>query len=864
MRIFFNKPIRILIIALLSTLILIGVTSTVVSLFYEQAVVRYLKKYLDDHLVTQISMDDIRFRVLKGFPNAMVEISNVVLLSGDHFAARDFPAAYADTLLKARRVSFQFDLIKLFHKDYQLRKIEINDGIANLLFDSKGRHNLHIWKTGDSSGVSQYSVNLQSIVASGIRLRWVDVRSNLYMTALSHTISFKGTYIDHVLSGEAHGNFSAASLDVKGTRWMNRANFLVQLKMVYAGEHFRIREGKVRYNKADITVQGEYAGGRANSIDLSLGVAKFGLGEFVSLFPWPSDSLINQYRFTGHGSMKARLKGSFSHADQMQISSTFNLADCSARNLRTRTNVTGINVEGMVSGTNAANFSLSLHRFSAQLGRGKVSGDLEIRNLHDLLFKTKINADLDLATLQGFLDMDTVESLRGKIQTTFDAEGKLSLLRPDSAVRAIEFLKDGSFNFHDVGIKLKNSTLSIQHITGLASVKNAVVLDSLYVTFNDNKLLLNGTVQNLGGYLLGKGILFSDLTVSTDNYSINYLLQNEPGSGTGQKKQYVALFPKRMNLKARVHAGGFDAAKFRATNLSLTVALVGDSMYIPDYSLNFHDGFMSGNALISQNDKHLVSITCNAASKQINIQQLFTAFNNFAQNFIVDKNLRGKLNGTVHFFAQWDSTLHFIPRSLLAKGELEIADGELVGFDPMLKLSKYINVEELRLIRFKTLSNTIFIQNRLVTIPEMDIHSTAFNISAEGTQTFDNLFEYRINVLLSEVLFNKARKKKKEMEEFLIEDDKNNRTTIPLIIAGTPDNFDVKFDRKRAFGLNHHKTENNIPRKADLPDAGNFRIEWDDSRKPPAEVTQPPAKQDGNDFKIEWDENSKPENNDLN
>ena len=33
------------------------------------------------------------------------------------------------------------------------------------------------------------------------------------------------------------------------------------------------------------------------------------------------------------------------------------------------------------------------------------------------------------------------------------------------------------------------------------------------------------------------------------------------------------------------------------------------------------------------------------------------------------------------------------------------------------------------------------------------------------------VFEYRLNVLLSEVLFNKARKKKKEMDEFLVEED---------------------------------------------------------------------------------------------
>ncbi len=34
-------------------------------------------------------------------------------------------------------------------------------------------------------------------------------------------------------------------------------------------------------------------------------------------------------------------------------------------------------------------------------------------------------------------------------------------------------------------------------------------------------------------------------------------------------------------MNARLHTAGFDAAQFHATDLSLKVSLVGDSMYIP-------------------------------------------------------------------------------------------------------------------------------------------------------------------------------------------------------------------------------------------------------------------------------------------
>jgi hypothetical protein len=99
----------------------------------------------------------------------------------------------------------------------------------------------------------------------------------------------------------------------------------------------------------------------------------------------------------------------------------------------------------------------------------------------------------------------------------------------------------------------------------------------------------------------------------------------------------------------------------------------------------------------------------------------------------------------------------------------------------------------------------------------------------------------------------------------MVEDDPKSQTTIPLIIAGTPNDFYVKFDRKRAFSLTKRNGEKTPVPKSDLPGAGNFKIEWEETSKEPATVKKSGEiqnKQD--DFKIEWDEESKQDNNDLN
>ena len=194
-----------------------------------------------------------------------------------------------------------------------------------------------------------------------------------------------------------------------------------------------------------------------------------------------------------------------------------------------------------------------------------------------------------------------------------------------------------------------------------------------------------------------------------------------------------------------------------------------------------------------------------------------------------------------------------MPASMKAQADISISNGELIQFDPMLRLSKYIDVDELRHIRFKTLENVIHIDDRKVIIPEMAIHSTAFNIAVSGTHHFDNQFDYRMKVLLSEVLFNKARKKRNEIDEFIMEENEKDKTTIPLIISGTPDNYEVKFDRKKAFDLTRNNLKENNNDKSDTTGNRNFIIEWENQS--PGKYNKPSDQQDsGTEFKVEWDD----------
>lgn len=849
----FSKTFRIFAISLLATITLIVVTSALLSLYYEQTVIRYLKKYLDEHLLTELSMKDIRFSVLKGFPNASVEISNVVILSGEDFHRYDFPGNFSDTLLRARTISFQFDLLKLIRRQYELKKIEVSQGRLNILFDRNNHHNLNIWKTGESMGRQDYAINLRAVLLNTTHVRIISARDQFQLAAYSQRTSFRGTYANKILSGEIRGNLRADSIVLRNRILIRDVEWHLAAKTFYGGNRFRIRQGKLQLNKIVASISGEYKTGKDASLDLALDIQQFGLEELMSLLPAAQKVLPARMSFTGDGKLNAVIRGSVSGKNNLFIQSGFDLTRCTAKNMDTREEISNINLRGSISGTRAENFQLRFEHLSGDLGKGGIKGSFSLNNLKTLQFRADLQANLDLEALKEFAVLDTLESMTGFVQSDISVAGSLRQFA-DSSFRALDLLNKGIFVFKDAGIKMKSQLWDIRNITGKASWNKTLRLDSLAFQVNGTNLLVSGYLNNLAGFLAKREPIQSGLDIRTDHFDLNKVLSNIPKRRSASSAPSFSLSRPVFHLNARLRADNFTAGKFRATDVSLRLSTARDSIYVHDFYLKFPDGSITGDALITEDRDHLISVTCNSRPSKINIQQLFTAFNNFTQTFIVDKNVKGSLNGSISFFAQWDSTFKYIPANMKAQADIEITNGELVQFEPMLRLSKYIDVEELRHIRFSTLKNAIFISDRLVTIPEMDIHSTAFNISVSGQHSFDNVFDYRMRVLLSEVLFNKARKKKQEINEFMVEESSPDKTTIPLIIAGTPDNFNVRFDRRRAFDL----TRNNLKdgQGTEKPPARNdFKIEWEEPESKPARVDAPPAsQQDASDFKVEWEE----------
>jgi hypothetical protein len=134
-----------------------------------------------------------------------------------------------------------------------------------------------------------------------------------------------------------------------------------------------------------------------------------------------------------------------------------------------------------------------------------------------------------------------------------------------------------------------------------------------------------------------------------------------------------------------------------------------------------------------------------------------------------------------------------------------------------------------------------------MSIPQMDIKSSAADFTVSGRHDFDNNYEYHVKTYLSELLSRKARKGKRSNTEFgSVEEDGLGRTSLFLKISGKGDNAKVTYDLKAVSGniRQNLKNEKSVIRSILKEEYGLFKS---DTTLKPQQVKKPKVR-------IEWSE----------
>lgn len=767
---------------------------------------KWFVQRLNESLTARVEIGEISFSLVRNFPNAGIRLSQVKA-----YNAKDY--AEPGVLLQADQIDFTFSIWGLISGDYAIDKAVLKDAKLQLLQDKDGKTNYDIFGSTDSTGSSQkFQFDIKTIKIENTEFFLNDYSVDFVLATRIEACTFSGEFNSDTYQMQAIGDIFVHDVKTKNQSWLKAKALYVDLNTIIdkRQSEYSFSDCSIELGRLKISFNGKYVDQDAPYLDFSAAGVDMNIRSLLSLMPTGYEHYVDRYESVGNLSATLRLKGKLDGKTNPALRIEFASENLSVENTLENISLEKINCKGRFE--NRPGGYLRFDAFEGNLNSGSIRGKCEISNFSRPRFSFDMNASINLADIQRFVEIKPLYQLSGDASIQLKMDANTTQVEQFAAGGYKTMQANGNIRINNASFRIDGDTLPYTAFSGKFNFDgNTVNVSEFSGKAGQTDFKLQGKLTNLFGWLFGEqesiGITAA---VESQQVKLDELFSRKSVQKSGQEENYTFHISQRLNLDLSARVSTLTFQRFKANAISGNIRVAGATLSANSLVFRTMNGSVGLNGTVTPASNNNLVIQCNATLHNVDIRQLFYECENFGQAVLEDKNLRGSLDATVQFSALADAGLKIDDAKVISKADLIIKRGELIAFEPLEPLSKYIALEELRHVKFSELKNTIEIRNQRIYIPMMNIESSAMSLSASGIHSFDNEIEYHIKLLLSELLSKKAKRARREVEEFgEVEDDGSGKTSLFIAMKGRLDNPTITFDGKGA----REKIKNDIQRE---------------------------------------------------
>jgi len=797
----------------LIVLLLLAIAGVVVVKFYGDDLKTFVMEQINHRLDSKVDVDEITVSVFQKFPNTSIQLKNVTIWSTHNFNTRDFNGPGADTLLSAASINVSFNLLGLIRKKYNIRQLEIREGILHLYTDLDGEVNYQIFSGNGREQKEISPVNLSSLRIIDFSLVLNNQVKQLVATGTLKRIDLNGRFSKR--NTQLKGSLSGwlGELSTKEILYASNRELEAELNMDVSDSLYTIKSGQLQLDRIVADMDGHFVlhHGEGVEMDLVAAARNLEIHEVLDLLPSEISNTLQGIRGNGILQLDSRITGMVSSTLKPKIEADFQTSNANLSWDILPFSVKNLNLNGSYSNGgefNPVTTSLIIESLSADVGSDHLSLNGQIHNFYDPDFSFKLKGDIHPEQWLHWYEQIPLNKARGTIYSDIIVSGSYDRLKPKGQ-KFLAFDFAGGLSLEEVMFRIHKDDTPFTNLNGTIHIENDFWEPSLSGSYGNSDFTFSGSGLNLLSYLMKKDEpLVASATLHTNQLDLQELITGF--SRADKRRDGSILFPDRLKLKLNFVISEFTMQRFEAKHVRGVATYDSPILLVDSLTMQTMDGTLTGDYKMTQGHTGDIFVNVNSSLYNLDIKRLFYSFKNFGQDQITDEHLKGTISGNCLISVDFDSTFSIRKESILSENSVSIQDGELNSFSPILALSRFIEVEELENIQFETLENNILIKEGQVIIPSMEIHTNALNMSASGIHEFNNNYDYRLKLKLSELLYSKARGARNR--EFDIAEDDSDTRVLFLKVYNDGSGAQVEMDREKTAekirnDLNLEKTE---------------------------------------------------------
>ena len=834
-------------------LIFLSVVLFSASIILKDKVAGMILSSLNENLSTRIDVGSFRLSFLKKFPKASVQMRNVVVHSTKGFNYSAFPGNNGDTLLKAKFVSADFSISDIVKGNYNIDRITARDGNANLFCDLEGNISYQVKYNTTTSGSTDIAINLEKITLTNIAVYYNNLSDNISILGLVKNGRIKTRIYGNTIDFDTDADVIVRRLQAPDFTISRPIEGRLDMALQSSEKGIYFKKGSMRIRDYDLSIAGMIDPGK--KIDLQITAHNFDISDVTDYLPVKIQEFSSPYKPEGNLALNCLIKGPLTLSSSPHIEISCLLKKGRIAYGKSNLSINDLSFSGSYTNgpRNCSETAvMTLTDVKAKLGSAEYTGSFSMAGFDSPQVDLMLKGNLIPAELKEFFALEDIYPVGGSADITVKIDGTLEHKANYNLQDLIDLKPQANIVFNDFTAGSLRKGIVIEKVKGTLSSGESVRAENIQLLFKGQKISLSGEFINLPGWIAGNPVqLKANANVEFRMFNPETFLTSSTDSSGPNKKAFI--MPDDLDLDISFKIDSMKYQTFSSAEISGRLNYTPGILTFSSFKMRSLKGVISGNGFLVQNNNKYFNSKGTFNVNRVDINKAFTSFNNFSQTFIKAENLKGLLSGTVSMILPLDSLLIPSIKSVSAEGSFVLEKGALIDFDPIKELSSFIELSELENISFDRLENDFFIRNNFFYIPQMDVKSSAANLSINGRHDFDNNYEYHVRILLSEILSRKRKKNHGGISEFgVVEDDGLGRTSMLLKVEGNGDVVNVGYDVKAAGTTlkNNIKKERETLKTILNEEYGWFKSDTATTKKPQAKKQR---------FKIQWDGNTNTE-----
>lgn len=759
--------------------------------FFKDRLIKQFILEANKNLSTPIDIGKIDVSWFEDFPHLSI-VFHDVYVEDSH--AGQYP------LLTASVISFQLNVYDAWHGQYTIKGLQLREAEANLKINESGENNYTIVKTdttaAHSGGTIAFALN--NVLIKSIRFHFIDLSTNKEFTFLSNKLAASIRTADDIYDIEAAGELMSEKIKIKQTEVFGGKLFAIDSRLTYDDIHksITINPSDLTLRNSTFTVSGQYSWQDTPHVDLQANASDTDIQTLLSLLPEATAQSLEKYRSKGEMYFNARLKGDIAEHKDPALTAEFGFHDATLYHPDYHSRIEQASLTGSFASSNITDPQqgiLILKDIQGTLNGNAFQANLSVHNFKDSDIQLQFKGALDAAAIVDFYPIEQIADVKGDLLVDISFEGRLSWLKNKATAKRTS--TKGSIELKNLSFKFGEGNVPVHELNGVLQFNNNdLALSDVTAKLGNSDFLLNGFFKNVITFLLFEN---QPIGIETDLKS-NFLdLDELLALGFGKKQtgqsakdsEYEFSISPNINLNFNCDVKSLRYKHFHAQNLNGDLLVKDRTAVSRRINMQTMGGTLTFSAIVDAHNPKAIDIVNTSKLNGIYIDSVFYVFENFNQNFIEDKHLKGQAYADVNLEMALNPNLRLFSETLVADIGLVIKNGELNELEPIQKLDRYLDDRGLHHVRFSDLKNDIHIENKTIYIPQMEVSSNVTSIMISGTHTFDQLIDYRLITPLrshSKVSAGEAGD--------ALQPAGQGQSKLYLKIVGTTDNYRILYD----------------------------------------------------------------------